>query len=66
MVEYSLDHPTISDEYSIQITTTLVGFSLLCRRISDVLPHLSDIHAIPVTTNGVSYMTVCKVRGLVI
>ena len=66
MVGYLTDHPTISNEYAIQLTTTLVGFSLLCRRISDVLPHFYDIHAIPVTTNGVSYMTVCKLCGLVI
>ena len=56
-----MDFLTISNDYSIPPMETLVNFSLLCRRISDVLPHFSNIHAIPPTTNGIGYTIVYKV-----
>ena len=55
-----MDFLTISNDYSIPSMETLINFSLLCRRISDVLPHFSDIHAIPPKTNGIGYTIIYK------
>ena len=55
-----MDFLTISNDYSIPPMETLFNFSLLCHRISDVLPHFSNIHAIPPMTNGIGYTIICK------